>query len=127
MARVLLIDDDPAIRELTAQRLQIDGHHVIAVEDADDAIAAATTGPRFDVAVLDLHMPEANELRLLDRIRSTPGTAALPVIFYTANNRTTAVHGLSLGSDDVTHGQPLLRLLSTINTLSQPVGHTVSN
>ena len=127
MARVLLIDDDPDIRELTAQRLQIDGHHVIAVENADAALQAATNGPRFDVAVLDLHMPEANELRLLDRIRSTPGTASLPVIFYTATGRSTAVHGLSLGSDDVTHGQPLARLLSTIGTLSQPVGHHVSN
>lgn len=127
MARVLLIDDDPDIRELTAQRLQIDGHHVIAVSNAEDALVAATAGPRFDVAVLDLHMPEANELRLLDRIRTTPGTSSLPVIFYTANGRTTAVHGLSLGSDDLTHGQPLLRLLSTIGTLSQPIGHTVSN
>jgi len=127
MARILLIDDDPAIREQTAQRLQIDGHHVIAVDNADEALVLATNGPRFDVAVLDLHMPEANELRLLDRIRATPGTSSLPVVFYTTNGRRTAVHGLSLGSDDPTHGQPLLQLLSTIGTLSQPIGHTVSN
>ena len=128
MARILLIDDDPDIRDLTAQRLQIDGHHVIAVGSADDAVAAATVGPRFDVAVLDLHMPEADGSRLLDRIRAAPDTAALPVVFYTANGRTsTAVHGLSLASDGVTYGQPLTRLLATIGTLSQPVGHMMSN
>jgi CheY-like chemotaxis protein len=50
MARVLLVDDDPAVREATALRLQVDGHYVIAVGDADSAVAAAArsadVGPR---------------------------------------------------------------------------------
>jgi CheY-like chemotaxis protein len=125
MARVLLVDDDPAIREATALRLQVDGHHVIAVGDADAALvaaaASAASGPPLDVAVLDVDAPGVNDVALLALLRTHHVTAALPVVFYTGNPGAAAVHGLSLADSNLTSGHPLTRLLATIASLS-PTG-----
>ena len=119
MARVLLVDDDPEIREMTAIRLQIDGHHVITVSSAAEALDAAAEQPRFDVAVLDLHMSDAGGTAMLGLLRAHEATAAMPVVFYTANAVTsTAEHGLFLIDASLTEGQPLSRLLATISSLS---------
>ncbi|WP_432978880.1 response regulator [Dactylosporangium sp. CA-233914] len=119
MARVLLIDDDAEIRETTAIRLQIGGHHVISAASPQEALTVAAAQPRFDVAVLDLHLPRADGDELLDLLRRNSATADLPVIFYSANTaHTTSVHGLSLADTRLTKGRPLKSLLATINCLS---------
>jgi DNA-binding response OmpR family regulator len=122
MARVLLVDDDPDIREATALRLQVDGHHVIAVGDADAALVAAARcadqGPPLDVAVLDVEAPGVNDVALLALLRTHHVTASMPVVFYTGNPSAAAVHGLSLADSTLTTGHPLIRLLSTIASLS---------
>jgi len=95
MARVLLIDDDAEIRETTADQ------------------------PRFDVAVLDLHLPRVDGDELLDLLRKNIATADLPVVFYSANSpHATSVHGLSLADTRLTKGRSLNSLLATINCLS---------
>ena len=122
MARVLLVDDDPAIREATTLRLQVDGHYVIAVGDADSAlVAAAQSAEReqpLDVAVLDVEAPGINDVALLALLRTHHVTSSLPVVFYTGNPNAAAVHGLSLADSSLTTGHPLIRLLSTIASLS---------
>ncbi|GGM27582.1 PleD family two-component system response regulator [Dactylosporangium sucinum] len=119
MARVLLIDDDAEIRETTAIRLQIGGHHVITAASPQEALTMAAEHPRFDVAVLDLHLPRADGDELLDLLRANRATAGLPVVFYSANaSHATSVHGLSLADTGLTSGRPLNNLLATINCLS---------
>jgi CheY-like chemotaxis protein len=119
MARVLLIDDDAEIRETTAIRLQIGGHHVISAATPQEALTAAAGQPRFDVAVLDLHLPRADGDELLDLLRHHSATADVPVVFYSANApHATSVHGLSLADAGLTRGRPLNSLLATILCLS---------
>src|SRR4051812_46304464 len=119
MARVLLIDDDAEIRETTAIRLQIGGHHVISAATPAEALAVAADHPRFDVAVLDLHLPKTDGDELLDLLRHHAATADLPVVFYSANSpHATSVHGLSLADPRLTKGRPLNSLLATLNCLS---------
>ncbi|GAA0727805.1 response regulator [Dactylosporangium roseum] len=119
MARVLLIDDDAEIRETTAIRLQIGGHHVITAASPQEALDVADEHPHFDVAVLDLHLPKAAGDELLDLLRAHRTTADLPVVFYSANApHATSVHGLSLADTRLTMGRPLNNLLSTISCLS---------
>lgn len=122
MARVLLVDDDPAIREITALRLQVDGHHVIAVGDADAAVDAAERGvhegPPFDVAVLDVEAPGVDDVALLTLLRSHDATASLPVVFYAGNPGVAAIRGLSLVDMALSTGHPLTRLLAAITSLS---------
>jgi CheY-like chemotaxis protein len=119
MARVLLIDDDAEVRETTAIRLQIGGHHVISAATPQEALTVAADHPRFDVAVLDLHLPRADGDELLDLFRHNSATADVPVVFYSANApHATSVHGLSLAEPRLTKGRPLNSLLATINCLS---------
>ncbi|WP_433210157.1 response regulator [Dactylosporangium sp. CS-047395] len=119
MARVLLIDDDAEIRETTAIRLQIGGHHVISAATPQEALNVASEQPRFDVAVLDLHLPPVDGDHLLDLLRENSATADLPVVFYSANApHATSVHGLSLADARLTKGRPLNNLLATISCLS---------
>lgn len=129
MARVLLVDDDPEVREATALRLQVDGHHVITVPDALAALDAATEsqelGCRFDVAVIDVEAPGINDVALLGLLRTHDAMAGLPVVFYTGNPSAAAVHGLSLADSALTTGHPLMLLLSTIASLAQPAGDQV--
>lgn len=125
MARVLLVEEDLSIREMTALRLQVDGHHVIAVGDADAALDAAAesavSGPPFDVAVLDVEAPGIDDGALLGILRTHDVTATLPVVFYSGNPGATPVRGLSLADSALAMGHPLTRLLATIASLS-PAG-----
>ncbi|GAA3281419.1 MULTISPECIES: response regulator [Dactylosporangium] len=119
MARVLLIDDDAEIRETTAIRLQIGGHHVISAASPQEALSVAAGEPRFDVAVLDLHLPRVDGDELLDLLRRNSATADLPVVFYSASSpHATSVHGLSLADTRLTKGRSLNSLLATISCLS---------
>lgn len=120
MARVLLVDDDAEIRETTAIRLQIGGHHVITVATPQEALDVASGHQQhFDVAVLDLHLPRVDGDELLDLFRGHQATADLPVVFYSANApHATSVHGLSLADPKLTSGRSLNSLLATINCLS---------
>jgi CheY-like chemotaxis protein len=118
MARVLLVDDDPRLGEMTAFRLQVDGHHVEIVHDAEEAVQTAVAGPAFDVAVLDVHMPGSG-VELLNTFRANESTRGIPVVFYTAQAMSPAlVHGLSLADPYLTTGQPLACVLDTIKSLS---------
>jgi CheY-like chemotaxis protein len=118
MARVLLVDDDPNIRATTSLRLELDGHDVVTVGSAAEALAAAGR-QRFDVAVLDIQMPVTDGLQLLRELRGQERTRTLPVVFYTAYvTEAVAEQAVRLADAYLTKGQPLSRLLSTINSLA---------
>jgi DNA-binding NtrC family response regulator len=76
---VLVVDDDPAIREALRAVLEHAGHGVHEAEGADMALEALD-GKRFDVVLLDLAMPGMNGLDALTRIRElAPDTAVIVV------------------------------------------------
>lgn len=125
MARVLLVDEDAAIREATAMRLQVDGHHVIAVATADAGLAEAARcaeeNTPLDVAVLDVEAPGVNDSALMTLLRTHHVSGSLPVVFYTGTPGASVLHGLSLAGSSRGTGHPLTRLLATIDSLS-PAG-----
>ena len=86
MARVLVVDDDAANRNLVAALLGYGGHTVLEAADGGEALAAARS-ERPDLLITDLLMPVLDGLELVREIRSDPVTASTPVIFYTANYR----------------------------------------
>jgi CheY-like chemotaxis protein len=116
MARVLLVDDDEDIRDTTAMRLRMLGHDVVAVTDAPAARAA---GKQFDVAVVDIQMPGTDGITLLHQLRAEPGTARLPVIFYTAHwSAAAAAEAAPLADVYLTKSQPMSRLVQAIDELA---------
>ena len=78
MARLLLIDDDPAVSLTLARMLEFRGHDVTRIESAETGLAHAIRTPP-DALILDMKMPQMGGLEFLRRLRSEPGLDSLPV------------------------------------------------
>ena len=83
MARILVVDDDPSVRALVRDVLELEGH---VVELAVDGYAAlrAVAAERPDCVVLDVMMPGMDGHEVLARLRATPDGLELPVVMLTA-------------------------------------------
>jgi DNA-binding response OmpR family regulator len=82
MAQLLIVDDEPAIRQLLTDVLEMDGHEVRAAADGLAAVSAFEA-LRPDCVVLDLMMPGLDGYGVLRSIRSQDGDP-VPVIMLTA-------------------------------------------
>ncbi len=99
-ARVLVVDDDDAIRDMVAAMLEAVGLVVTAVGDAEEALDLFRT-ESFELVVLDWNMPRMSGLELCRAIRQRTGFSALPVLFLTANATTSdMVEAFAAGADD---------------------------
>ncbi len=96
-AHVLVVEDDPTVREVVVRYLERDGLDVVAVGDGESALSqAALRWP--DLVVLDLMLPQLDGLEVCRRLRAT---APVPVIMLTARgDEDDRVMGLELGADD---------------------------
>lgn len=81
MAKILIVDDDPAIRELLVTALGIE--HVV-VEASDGAAAIEMADGTFDAVILDVMMPNVDGFEVLRRMRQSSATSDLPVVMLTA-------------------------------------------
>jgi signal transduction histidine kinase len=100
MARVLVVDDDPAVRETLADLLGLAGHDVVMASDGPRALAqAARSLP--DVILLDVMMPGMSGLEVLAKLRSEEAFEGVPVIMVSAlADMRARVSGLAAGADD---------------------------
>ena len=97
---VLLVEDDPAIVELTRITLEGAGFGVIDAATAEQALDRLKT-VLPDVALIDWMLPGMSGLALAQRIRAEPRTQKLPIIMVTARaQETDRVTGLDQGADD---------------------------
>ena len=95
--RILLVEDDPSIRELTSLGLRAAGYGVSVAETGPGALEAFAAEPP-DAVVLDVMLPGADGLSVCRTIRAT---SAVPVIMLTARTDTLdVVAGLEAGADD---------------------------
>ncbi len=96
-ALVLLVEDDPAIRDLIATLLEIDlGVSVtVATDGAAGLELAKRLGP--DLVLLDINLPRLSGLELARRLRSNPRTRAIPIVAVSSESREKA---LAAGCDD---------------------------
>lgn len=82
--RVLIIDDDDAIREIAGISLSaVGGHDVVDASSGEEGLARATQHAP-DAILLDVMMPGLDGPSTLERLRATEATAAIPVVFLTA-------------------------------------------
>jgi DNA-binding response OmpR family regulator len=97
VTKVLVVDDEPTVREVVAGYLRRDGHDVCEAADGTAALASVETDPP-DLIVLDMMLPGVNGLDVLRRVRTT---SDVPVIMLTARaEESDRVAGLELGADD---------------------------
>jgi two-component system, OmpR family, response regulator MprA len=96
--RVLLVDDDPAVRESLSTALGRDGYEVLTAEGGSSALARLAM-VTVDAAVLDVAMPEPNGLEVCRRLRSRGDRT--PILMLTARDLVDdRVAGLDAGADD---------------------------
>jgi signal transduction histidine kinase len=100
MARILVVDDDPALRETLVDILTVAGHEVEQAADGPSALAAsAAYAP--DCILLDIMMPGMSGLDVCRRLRADSRNDDLPILLVTALSESRdKVAGLEAGADD---------------------------
>jgi two-component system response regulator MprA len=97
-ARILLAEDDRAVREALARALELEGHQVTVVTDGEAALQAVV-GDHPDVAIVDWMMPVRDGLDVCRQLRA--GGDRTPVLILTARAEVRdRVAGLDAGADD---------------------------
>jgi DNA-binding response OmpR family regulator len=96
---VLVVEDEPNIRELVALHLQLDGWTVTSTGDGQDALRLARAEP-FDLVILDLMLPGLDGMTVLRALRRE-AAGDVPVLLLTARREESdKVLGLESGADD---------------------------
>jgi DNA-binding response OmpR family regulator len=83
MPKILVVDDDPAIRSLVSDALEIEGYEVRVAEDGFSGLRAIEAH-RPDCVLLDVMMPGLDGHQVLQRIRAAEAGSTLPVVMLTA-------------------------------------------
>jgi two-component system response regulator MprA len=83
MPKILVVDDDPSVRSLVADSLEIEGYEVYTAEDGFAGLRAIEAH-RPDCVLLDVMMPGLDGHQVLQRIRAGEDGHALPVVMLTA-------------------------------------------
>ncbi len=83
--RVLIVDDDPDIRELLSQSLSNDMFDILLAKNGDEAILIVNE-QRPDLIVLDIMMPGIDGLEVCRRLKENPETSSIPVLMLTAKS-----------------------------------------
>ena len=98
MARtILVVDDEPTLRETLAEALESEGHRVVTAADGREALVQFRA-ERPDLLLLDLMLPELSGVEVCRIIRAESG---VPIIMLTAKDaEVDKVVGLELGADD---------------------------
>jgi len=100
-AKILIVDDEDAIRELLEMLLQANGFSDIKVASDGEGAISIVNEWHPDVILLDLMLPKIDGLTVCKKIRSNPDTASIPIIMLTAKSEETdIVLGLELGAND---------------------------
>ena len=114
--KVLIVDDEPNIRDLLSTSLRFAGFSVHAVGNGEDAVFAAEKG-NPDIILLDVMLPDMNGFSVTKKLRSMGINA--PVLFLTARDETAdKVTGLTVGGDDyMTKPFSLDEIVARINAI----------
>ena len=96
--RLLLIEDDAALRLPLARQLEAEGYRVDQAKDGEEGLFLAREYP-FDLAIVDLGLPKINGLTIVQRLRKEGST--MPLLILTARSSwQDKVSGLEAGADD---------------------------
>jgi phosphate regulon transcriptional regulator PhoB len=99
-SRVLIVEDEPDIRELVVHHLKREGYQVSVAASGEEALRQVQASPP-DLVLLDLMMPAMSGLEVCRRLRQDPVTASLPIVMLTAKgDEIDRVLGLEIGADD---------------------------
>lgn len=100
MAKILIAEDEPDIRELITFTLQYVGYQVIQTNNGEEAFESAKNESP-DLIVLDVRMPRMTGYEACSQLKSELSTKHIPIIFLSAKGQEAEVQtGLDLGATD---------------------------
>ena len=122
MRKILVVEDEDAIREVVALNLRLAGYEVTEAASAEQALAVFSPSAGFDVAVLDIMLPGMNGFSLCETIRRD--SASIGIIMLSAKTlETDKIKGLSIGADDyMTKPFSVSELRARVEALVRRVG-----
>jgi len=117
LRKILVVDDEPNVRFLVCVILEGAGYEVVEARHGTVALARVQES-QPDLVITDLMMPVMGGLELIDRLRSDPETAAIPILVLSANVN------LRAGAADAALGKPFDpdALVASVQTLVQEGG-----
>ena len=97
---VLVVEDEPAQREVLAYNIRAEGYEVVTAEAGDEALVIVRETPP-DVIILDWMLPNVSGIEVCRQLKMSGDTARIPVIMLSARSEETdKVRGLETGADD---------------------------
>ena len=102
MKKVLIVDDQPQIRELVAITLQLSNYQILLAENGQQAIEIAQT-EHPDVILLDVMLDgsDLDGLKVCRRLKKNPATEDIPIVLLTAHGQMSDIEaGKAAGADD---------------------------
>ncbi|MGB7407090.1 MAG: phosphate regulon transcriptional regulator PhoB [Pontixanthobacter sp.] len=100
IAKLLLVEDDPALSELLQYRFENEGYDVRTTPDGDDALVLASEETP-DLVILDWMIEGTSGIEVCRRLRRNQETAHVPIIMLTAREtEDDRIRGLETGADD---------------------------
>ncbi|MCU9969073.1 response regulator transcription factor [Mobiluncus mulieris] len=124
-ARLLVVDDEPNIRDLLASSLRFAGYEVFSAGDGTEALRLATT-EKPDLVILDVMLPDMDGFTVTRKLRAAG--IDMPILFLTAkDDMRDKVEGLQAGGDDyVTKPFGLEEVVARINAILRRTKHSSS-
>ncbi|TQS43360.1 response regulator transcription factor [Cryptosporangium phraense] len=117
--RVLVVEDDHALRDVVARALREEGYTVVTAADGSSALATVARLDPFELAVLDIGLPDSDGRDLCQALRGRGFTA--PVLFLTARGELSdRLTGFAAGGDDyLTKPFHVAELLARLRALAK--------
>ncbi|WKZ40299.1 MAG: response regulator [Anaerolineales bacterium] len=100
MARILIAEDEPDIRELVAFTLRFAGHEVVATSNGEDALQQASQMIP-DIILMDVRMPKMTGYDACRAMKADPALMDIPVVFLSAKGQDAEIQaGLEAGAEE---------------------------
>jgi len=115
---VLIVDDDPDIRDAVGECLRYEGYDVHSATDGRDALDRLEFGLKPGLILLDLMMPKLNGFDVLQALQSRPEWKSIPVVVVSANR--------GYEADDLVGAVSILRKPVNVDRLLEAVQQAVS-
>ena len=100
MYKLLVVDDEPKIREVIREYAEFNGYEVMEASDGMSAVGLCKLN-QYDLVILDVMMPDVDGFTVAQRIRKNEETANIPILMLTALSQINdKVNGFNIGVDD---------------------------
>lgn len=100
MAKILIAEDEPDIRELVAFMLRFAGHEVLAASNGEEAVQAATREVP-DLVLMDVRMPRMTGYDACRIMKANPDLHDVPIVFLSAKGQEAEIQsGLEAGAEE---------------------------